>query len=473
MKVLIVDDDHDDCNALSDFVSKFGHDVKVAYNGINAADHIDKEVFDLVISDINMPGKSGIEILKQITENKTGTEMILISGVDDIINSINAMDLGALDFLTKPVDMQALAQLIETLENHHQKKACVGGENPLMDLPGVENLIDIDDYEYSENFSIHNEFIGEVGIFSKKMYAVYKKLKKLDEYRDIPVLIEGETGTGKEIIAKYIHYENNNNRGNFVALNCSTLGGELFESELFGYEQGAFTGAVKNGKDGKIKLADNGTIFFDEITELPNELQAKLLRVIQEREFYKIGGNRKESVNARIVAASNRNISELVARKSFREDLYYRFNVCKVVIPPLRERKEEIAPLSIFFIRVISHEFKKNIKHIETGALELMKRNEWHGNIRELKNIITRLILFNNDETITEKSVKSIMDTDTIAGRKRVDLFDFEIPDTPFDLEEMNLNIIKKVLEKFGGNKTKTAEFLGLTRTQMYGKYRL
>jgi two-component system, NtrC family, response regulator AtoC len=305
------------------------------------------------------------------------------------------------------------------------------------------------------------------------MHSIYKKLKKLEEYSHIPVLIEGETGTGKEIIAKYIHYENSSNKGPFIGLNCSNLSKELFESELFGYGKGSFTGADSKGKEGKIKLAQNGTLFLDEITELSLDLQAKLLRVIQEREYYKIGDNTKEILDTRIVIATNKNIQELISEKSFREDLYYRINICKVTIPPLRDRKDEIIPLSIFLLQNLRNELGKTINLVEVDALEELKNNTWPGNVRELKNFLTKLLLFDDNKTITCDRVKSLLSNEN--NKKETIPFDFKniiISDEPLNLDELNHEIIKKTLEKFNGNKSKTAEFLGISRIQLYGRFK-
>jgi two-component system, NtrC family, response regulator AtoC len=468
MEILIIDDEKDACNLLSNFILKMNHNVNAAYDGRDGLEKIKANHFDLIISDVNMPFYSGIEIVKKLKDLNFQCEIILISGIEEVIESINALDLGILDFLTKPLNLKKLVLLINSVNENLKKK--IPSEKLTFD--GISTL-NLNEYRLDKKYSIQNEAMGEVGIFSEKMYSIYKKLKKLEEYNQIPVLIEGETGTGKEIIAKYIHYENPLNKGPFIGLNCSNLSKELFESELFGYEKGSFTGADVKGKEGKIKLAQNGTLFLDEVTELTLDLQAKLLRVIQEREYFKIGGNKKEILNARIVVSSNKNIQDLINEKLFREDLYYRLNICKVTIPPLRERNDEIIPLSIFLLQSLIKELGKKIDTIETSALEELKTCIWQGNVRELKNFLTKILLFNDSNTISLDTIKSMLSAD-ISKKEDIkfDLTNFTIPEKPFNLEEFNHEIIKKTLEKFKGNKSKTAQFLGLNRIQMYGRFK-
>jgi len=448
MEILIIDDEQDSCNVLSRFIVKMNHNVSVAYDGKNGLDKILNNPYDLVISDVNMPFFTGIEIVKKLKELRFKCEIILMSGIEEVIESLNALDLGILDFLTKPINIEKLVPLINTVDENLKNNY---GKQNFVEV----NVVNLSDYKVNNKYSIQNDAIGEIGIFSEKMYSIYKKLKKLEEYNQIPVLIEGETGTGKKIIAKYIHYENPFNKGPFIGLNCSNLSKELFESELFGYGKGSFTGADVKGKEGKIKLAQNGTLFLDEVTELSVDLQAKLLRVIQEREYYKIGENTKEKLDTRIVFASNKNIQELINEKLFREDLYYRINVCKVIIPPLRERKEEIIPLAIFLLQSLSKELGKKINLIEYKALEELKNNSWHGNVRELKNVLTKILLFNDNNIITHDTIKSILAKENcLKNTVRFDFKNITIPEEPLNLDELNHEIVRKTLEKFNGNKS-------------------
>ncbi len=469
MEIMIVDDEREECGYLADFISGLGHNVTQCYNGDDALKKIDSEAFDLLICDVGLPGRNGIDIVEYLKKESIDLKAILVSGRDEVIRSINAMELGIMDFLIKPIDIKKLANLVELAgESSNETKEPAG----LIFNDG--EYMEIDDYKFPKDYSIQNDFLGNIGIFSEKIFSIYRKLEKLSEYPHIPVLIEGETGTGKEIIARYIHHKNTGSRGEFVALNCSNLKNELFDAELFGYDRGAFTGADMKGKTGKIKLAENGTLFLDEITELTPGEQAKLLRVIQEREFFKLGGNTRENVTARIITASNRDVRKLVAENRFREDLYYRLDICKVTMPPLRERKDEIVPLAIFFIKSAGRELGRKIRRIETSALKLLMENDWNGNVRELKNIIMKIILFNETDHLSKKMFETLLNAEPEEHFvQKTGITDFEIPDRPFDLDEFTLDIVRKTLQKFNGNKSKTAKFLGLSRTQLYGRYKI
>ncbi len=483
MKVLIVDDEKESCDYLSDFVSKLNIpsgviNVTSSYNGGEALIKIKNINFDIIISDVNMPFCSGIELARLTREISPGTKMLLISGKNEIIESINSMDLGIEDFFTKPVNISKLAETIRKID----KLIFSENENSLpTDILSLndDSVFKISDYAAPKNYETVSSSLKLVGIYSEKMFTLYNKLRKILEYQQIPVLITGETGTGKEIMAKFIHYENSRISGPFNAINCSNFSRELFEAELFGYEKGSFTGALTTGKKGMISESTNGSLFLDEITEISPDLQSKFLRVLQEREYYRIGGNKKEIVNTRFIFASNKNIKESVVRKEFREDLYYRINLCEIAIPPLRERKEEIIPLTFFFISNLCGEFKRQIKTIDVSVLKYLYNYSFPGNVRELKNLITKVIIFTENEHISLENLLSMMENQDLkyshmvkSVKAHVDLLNFEIPDTPFDLEELNKHIIKKTLAKFDGNKSRTAKFLGLNRIQMYGRFK-
>ncbi len=328
-----------------------------------------------------------------------------------------------------------------------------------------------------KNFELIN-YLSEypdIAVYSQKLFNEFKKISKIKPYKDIPVLIQGETGTGKEVMSGFI--ASNGTKNSFVGLNCSNLSRELFESELFGYEKNSFTGASATGKDGKLHEARGGVLFLDEFTEIPFDMQSKLLRVLQEREFYKVGGNKKEQVEARILFATNKNVLDLVKKGEFREDLYYRINLCEIKIPPLRDRAEEIIPLTISFIQKINDEYNKNIQSIEAGLLQKLQNYTFPGNVRELKNIISRLVIFEEGNTIFSENIKlfesggniSLNDNHSLLNIQNLDII---LPETPFSLIEVEKKIVKMTVDKFGGNKTKASEFLGLNRIQMYGRFK-
>lgn len=472
MRILMVDDEKDICDDLTKFLRGLDHQVDQAFDGNEALGLIKQNRYDLIISDVTLPLLSGIDLVRKAKEGGNNANFLLISGMDDIIQTINAIDLGILDFLTKPVSVEKLAEIIGLVKQKVDQENRTSLKKQGKTIPDGKT-VRIDDYSCPQNYSFYHVHMGEIGIYSEKSASIFNKLKKLQEFPDIPVLIEGETGTGKEIIAKYIHYDNPLNEGQFIGVNCSAFPRELFEAELFGYEKGSFTGADSKGRDGKIKLAEKGTLFLDEITEIPMDLQAKLLRVLQEREFFKVGGNQKHMVNTRICCATNKNIHMLIEKGLFREDLYYRLNVCQVIIPPLRERKEEIIPLTISFIKEFKKLMKKHVESVESDALKLLYDYDWPGNIRELKNTISKVVLFSEGKHLQKKDFLPYINRSSGKTKGiKLNLNDLELPDSPFNLKELEDAIVKKTLDKFNGNKTKTAEFLGLTRIQLYRRFK-
>lgn len=456
MNIAVIDDELWPAEDLSRFLESLGHKPTIYQSAKDGLTGLKTQSFDLVISDVTMPEMSGIELVREINLQKIPVECILMSGHDDVVSSINAMELGLLDFLTKPIDIRELARLIEEYEQQRSRETLVLSES------------------------------GEAGLFSTQTRNLYRKLKKLQDFPQIPVLIQGETGTGKEVLARFLHYHNSKVSGPFIPLNCSALTRELFEAELFGYESGAFTGADKKGKPGKIELATDGTLFLDEITELPPDLQAKLLRVIQERSYFPVGGVQQKEVKTRIVCATNENLEQLVKDGTFREDLFYRLSVCRVQLPPLRDRKEEIVPLTWMFLRRFAMEFSHGFEDVEPQVFQLLEQYSWPGNVREMKNLLTNVAIFGEGSILTSQMIRdqltqpsfdqplgSLSNPSAYPGSMVLPTQGvYELPQDPFDLEEFTRDIVRKTLERFQGNKTKTATFLGLTRTQLYGRYR-
>jgi len=437
MIILVVDDEQDYCRDMADYISSLGFRTRTAFGAGEASFILNQEDIALVVTDVRLPDFDGFELLEK--HRARGIPFILISGEEDIIRSINAIDSGAVDFLTKPIDVAKLSILIN-------------------EATGRTN-----EFEFATNKQ------NGIVIMDESMKSIYRKLKRLQDYQHIPVLIQGETGTGKEIIARYLHFQNNRYSGPFIGINCSSLTRELFDAELFGYEKGAFTGADSQGKEGKIRVAEGGILFLDEISEIPPDLQAKLLRVIQEREYFKVGGNTPQKVNTRIVCASNRNLEQLVKEGHFREDLYYRLTLCRVEIPPLRDRHEEILPLSWLFLRELSQEFGRPQATFSSDAVKLLQSYSWPGNVRELRNVITNCVLFLDEDTITADLLSGII---TQKEERPFPLLRFELPEEPFSLDEFVREIVKRSLHKCGGNKSEAARYLGLTRIQFYGRFK-
>lgn len=466
MNILIIDDEPDLGKALSEYIQiSSKHQTEVHNDSGNIIPLLQKGNYDLLISDVRMPGITGIQLAEYINSEKIPTDIILISGEDDIINSINAIDAGVYDFLTKPVDMSRLSILLKEIE---KKRKSVKTDFPALEKQKTIALAKIslpDDIFFTiskkEKYIIHSE----------KMVNIKKKTEKIAGFTDIPILIVGKTGTGKELIARMIHKISTGGNAPFIALNCAAIEKNLFESELFGYTKGAFTGADQKGNPGKIAMADGGTLFLDEITEISPDIQTKLLRVLQEKEYYQIGGTASRDVQARIVCATNKDINKLVEDGKFREDLFYRLDICKLEIPELKDRKEDIIPLGLFFIKDVIEKNNLPVSHLEGQVLQMLTENLWQGNIRQLKNTITRALLFSEDTILRE----SDFDITRILSKKSDTPFmpgNVHLPDDPFSLNNLVEDIIIKSLKKYNGNKTKTADFLKLDRYQFYRRYK-
>lgn len=337
-------------------------------------------------------------------------------------------------------------------------------------------------YCYPEKTLSHPRLKG-YAIYSEKLKIILDKLDKMADSRGVPLLITGDTGSGKELISEYMHYEVDKDKGEYVAFNCSNINKELFESELFGYEKGAFTGAHSQGKEGYFQQAEGGTLFLDEITEINHEIQAKLLRVLETGEYYKVGGRKKHKVNSRLIFATNKNLEKLVEEGGFREDLYYRLNIVNAEVPKLSERREEIIPLVVFFIKQLNQQLQKSVQYIENKVLKLFYYYTWPGNIRELKNFITQLMIFTNDDSINfdhlqikdkldqhyTKSFKLKQESDFLTEEEIIE----RLLKKPIDIENFSMKIVERALHKFKGNKAKTARYLGLKREQLYNRYRM
>ena len=352
----------------------------------------------------------------------------------------------------------------------------------ILSLPD-ETLVPLEDISNRSMDTFENKNLMEYGVFSTDMHQKLNELKKLYNKKEIPILITGKTGSGKEVIAKYIQYEVDKDEGPYVAINCSNVNKELFEAELFGYDQGAFTGANQNGKKGYMELAESGTLFLDEITEIEKDVQVKLLRVLQEREYYRLGGNKRLNVNCRIIGATNRDIRKLIEQGDFREDLFYRLNIVELNVPGLKDRKNEVVPLLSWFIQSLNKQFGKKVKFIEAKVLKLFYSYNWPGNIRELKNLITQVMIFIESETIKFEHlrIKDELDrlqTEQLSVTTKIDSYNKDaiiekLLENSFNVEHFTIDIVKATLKKFEGNKTKAAKYLGLKREQLYNRFKM
>lgn len=479
MRILLIDDEELSLKAISRFLThQLGHDVTECEDGTEALALYKSNPFPLVISDIRLPGIDGIELagyIKKLPESQF-TDIVLITGYSSMNSAIRALRAGAYDYLQKPIDVEELASIVERVGEH----LSLLKEN--IDLKfHFEKTVHQATSEVRKKYEqIQNAYskivgIGNIGIFSERMREIKAMADKLHLDRTLPVLIEGETGTGKEVVARMIHYGSGDVTTPFISLNCTAIPSNLFETELFGYEEGAFTDAKKKGAIGKFELAQGGTIFLDEIGDLPLEIQPKLLRVLEERAFYRVGGLKKVSLDIRVICATNQNLLQKVKNGQFREDLFYRLNVGYAQIPPLRERKEAIAPLAQMFLTQYAEKKSRRFQYVHPDAAAILENYSWPGNIRELQNTIERVVLLFDDIEIQPEHISFLTNGDEYFPLAQTQTCVLEpgkirLPDNKLDLKQLEEEIVQKVLLKFNGSKTKTAEYLGLTRSALRSK---
>lgn len=435
-KILVVDDDQGIRDFLEIMLTREGYDVTCADDANKAIGRCKREQFDLILTDLRMPKVDGIEFLKAVKDINQETMVILMTAYASPETAVSAMKEGAYDYVEKGFNIDDIKALVSSaLEKKGIKR------NDALFIKEVEDSV---------------SFANMIGK-SKGMLKVYSVIKKVAE-TPTNVLILGESGTGKELVAKAIHENSKRKNMPFVIINCGGVPENLLESELFGYVKGAFTGAYVD-KPGLFEIARGGTIFLDEIGDLPSLLQVKLLRVVQEKSFRRVGGAEDKKIDIRIISATNRNLEEKVKDGSFREDLYFRLNVIPIHIPPLRERKEDIPVLTRYFIEKYSKEFGKEIKTISTYALELLLTYPFPGNVRELENIIERSIALETSNIVLPENLF------LSGGLQEVSRFnDVEMPNDGIDLNEevakFERHLIEKALKKAKGSKTKAADIL-------------
>ncbi len=460
MYILIVDDDKSSGIAVADFIEEqLEHKTFVCYNGNDALKVLQSENIDMVISDMRMPGLSGLDLLRTIKQLPGGKNIhvVIMTGFGDLETSIEALRGGAYDYLLKPVNIEDLALIIERIAELKNR------------VPEIEN----------NNFSKQKKRyittireipnVGKIGIFSDAMRNVVRMAEQFHQDRLVPILIEGETGTGKEVMARLVHYGKETDLSlPFVSINCAAISPSLFESELFGYEPGAFTGACKQGKKGKIEMAQGGTLFLDEIGELPLDMQPKLLRVLQQKEIFRVGGIAAIPIDVRVVCATNRNLKDMVEEKKFRSDLYYRLNTGKLFIPPLRERPEAILSFAQVFLEQYAQKRNRKFQFINSESQKLLLNYEWPGNIRELKNSIERATLLYDDIEIKPQHLRFLQsDIENDCSDQPIELGRIILPEDNLSIEQLEMEIVRKALKKFNNNKTKTAQYLGISRSAL------
>ena len=480
MNILVIDDEPDIRSSLSGFLQLLGHTISCAGNGAEGLKTFHSEDIDLIITDIRMPVMDGLELLKRIkTIERSSIDVIVFTGHGDMESAIKALRLGAYDYLQKPINIKELEIAIERSEEYTKLR------NNYKKLKSEFN-VRIDEAVHScqgEAERLREAYLTEIGlkklhVFSNDMRHVLKLAEKYSGDRSIPVLIEGESGTGKELIARYIHHFNpQSSLPPFVAINCGALSESLIESELFGYEGGAFTGATREGRKGKLEAAHKGTVFLDEIGEMPLNLQVKLLRVLEDNKIVRLGGIKEIPLDIRVICATNKDLQQEIENNTFRLDLYYRISVGNVKIPPLRKRRDAILPFAHHFAGRAFRRHGKQFEQFSEEAENQLKKHSWPGNVRQIKNTMERLALLKTSSFIDKQDLaflnqskneveSEIMDPCTVSKLGE----NITLPKEGFDLERHNREIISLALEKFNGNQTKTAEFLRITRRQVQGK---
>ncbi|MFN3476031.1 MAG: sigma-54-dependent transcriptional regulator [Candidatus Methylomirabilales bacterium] len=440
MTILVADDDQGHREALERILVKEGYDVLLAEDGRAALDLLRKRPVDLLLADLKMPGMSGLELLKATKAMNPEVEVIVVTGYGSIEEAVLAMKEGAYDFLTKPVKR---VSLLKAIEKALERQTLVR-ENRALKLRLKE-------------IQTRGGIIGTSPAIQRILDLVQQIAPS-----SATVLIQGESGTGKEVIAKAIHQGSPRRERPFVKVNCAALPETLLESELFGYERGAFTGAVTS-KPGRFELAHGGTLFLDEVGDLSLATQAKLLRVLQEGEFERLGGTKTLQVDVRIVAATNQDLAQAVKEKRFREDLYYRLNVITITLPPLRERREDIPLLAQHFLMLYARRNNKMIKGFSREAFDLLVDYPWPGNVRELENAIERAVVLSRDEVIDVDDLPEAL-VGEAPGERAI-----TIPlGTP--LEEVERRLIEETLRHTKGDKTLAAKLLGIASRTIYRK---
>ncbi|MBN1351661.1 sigma-54-dependent Fis family transcriptional regulator [candidate division KSB1 bacterium] len=443
--LLIIDDEPAQVQALEGFLKKKGFEIEKANSGLAGIKIIEKQAVDLVVTDFKMPDIDGLEVLKRIKSINPEIDVIVMTAFGSIESVTEAMHHGAVDYLSKPIDLDQLELVIEKALIHKQ----LVSENRMMREQLTEK------FRFEQIISVSEVMEEAINVAGR---AAPSKST---------VLITGESGTGKELIAKAIHYASPRNDKPFLAVNCAALAENLLESELFGHEKGAFTGADRLRK-GRFELADKGTLFIDEVGEIPMATQVKLLRVLQEQTFERVGGVEPIQVNVRIIAATNRNLEDMIESNRFREDLFYRLNVVRINIPPLRKRKADIPMLVDYFLKKVSGENQKSVSGISREAMDQLMKYDFPGNVRELENIIEQAVVLSRSEMVVSNDLPITVRAAQQGGQKQDDLQEGTFLER---VEAFEKQLIDEALEEAHGIQTKAARILGITERHL--RYKL
>ncbi|MFH1138386.1 MAG: sigma-54 dependent transcriptional regulator [Pseudomonadota bacterium] len=435
--ILIVDDEPNMRTALFEALTRQGHAVDMAENGVEALEKFRKNTYDLVISDVRMPRLDGMELLKEVKKVSPQTPVVIVSGYGTVECAVEAMREGAFDYILKPFSLDLIEETVDRALERVAKSSAPSAR-PAAGAAAARPIITED----------------------ARMKRILQMARGVAPSQ-ATVLLQGESGTGKELLARYIHNNSDRAEGPFVAVNCASLPEGLLESELFGHEKGAFTGAVSR-KIGKFELADQGTILLDEISEMELALQAKLLRVLQEGEVDRVGGKNPTKIDVRVIATTNRNLKEWALSGKFRQDLYYRLNVIPLTIPPLRDRPGDITLLSGFFLQKYSAANRKPHKPLTGEAAAMLRKMDWPGNVRELENMIARGVLLSNGKEVSIEDL--FLDEVVPTMDEPIETDDFEpAPGVLMTIREMEKGLIHKALAETDGNRTHAAKILGIS----------
>lgn len=454
--IFVVDDDPLVNQTIVGILQSRYEDVISYTEGNGVLEDVDSLRPDLILLDVFLGDSNGLDVLSSLREHGSDVPVVMITAFSDVKMAVRAVKLGAEDFITKPLDLEQLEMTVErALSNYEMRRQ-------------VEVLRERVEDENKE------EFIGT----SASIQEILTFAGLVAQGEDTTVLITGESGTGKEMMARYIHKKSPRRRGPFITVNCGAIPKELAENELFGYERGAFTGATEKVKQGKFELAHKGTILLDEVGELSPEMQVKLLRVLQEKTFYRLGGQKEVHTDVRVIAATNRDLPALIEEGKFREDLYYRLNVAPMVMPPLRERPEDIMIMASKFANEFAKKFSKTIKGFTPEACEVLQSYPWRGNVRELRNVVERVTLLSTKDLIYKEDLKFLTsvqkDGKTVHAPKR-ELQPGEhflaLSRQGATMEAVLKDLIEQTLELTGGNQVRAAKLLGITRAKL--RYRL
>jgi two-component system, NtrC family, response regulator HydG len=467
-RILIIDDDMDMCALLSRFLQRNGFETDAAHTGHKGIAKFNEQKFDIVLCDFRLGDKDGRDVLQEIKAINPQTIVIIITGYSDIKTAVDVIKLGAFDYITKPlIPDEVLNVISKSLQSNNQttgetRQESVSGTTVTKKKPSVINTPD-------------SEFLVGQAPATKELY----KQIELVAPTNYSIILYGESGTGKEVVAKTIHHYSDRKDKPFIAMDCGTLSKELAGSELFGHVKGAFTGAL-NDKEGHFEMANGGTLFLDEVTNLSYEIQAALLRVIQERKFRRVGGSKEMSLDIRVIVASNENLQDAYRKGKFREDLYHRFNEFSIIIPPLRNRKDDIPLFADFFLQKAKSELNKDIEGFEPEVVKLFMDYSWPGNLREFRNVIRRAALLNSSKLIASKTLPwEITNASSFVPSSAEVNHHSTAPAPNINNKESDLRnaaslaeyeTIMNVLKQVNFNKTKAAEILKIDRKTLYNK---